>query len=96
MNIQTKEKPVVSAVRLGASRQVVIPKKIHDRLKLAPGDYLTVELYGDKVVFTPKTLVNKGIEEGLMDLASGRIYGPFDSAETLARSLRGKKRVKRC
>ena len=32
------------AVKIGVSRQVVIPKKIHDKLGLAPGDYLEVEL----------------------------------------------------
>jgi len=49
----------LSAVKLGVSRQVVISKDIHDRLGLSPGDYLTVELRAEQVVFTPKTLVNR-------------------------------------
>ena len=32
-----------TTVKLGVSRQVVIPKKLHDRLGLKPGDYLEVE-----------------------------------------------------
>ena len=28
-----------TTVKLGVSRQVVIPKKLHDRLGLKPGDY---------------------------------------------------------
>jgi AbrB family looped-hinge helix DNA binding protein len=80
-----------SAVKLGASRQVVIPKKIHDELGLAAGDYLEVEVAAGKVVFTPKALVDRRIEkrlaEGLEDIKKGRVYGPFDSAKELVRSL---------
>ncbi len=75
-------------VKLGVSRQVVIPKKIHDQLKLEPGDYLDVELQAGKVVFTPKTLVDKRIEEGLEDIRKGRVHGPFDTAQDMVRSLR--------
>ncbi len=76
--------------------QVVIPKKIHDQLGLEPGDYLDVELQGGRVVFTPKTLVDKRIEEGLEDIRQGRVYGPFHSAQEAVRSLRSlSKRVKK-
>lgn len=47
------------AVKIGASRQVVIPKRIYDQLGLAPGDYLEVELHDGRLTFTPKTLVDK-------------------------------------
>jgi len=86
-------------VKIGVSRQVVIPKKIHDQLGLAPGDYLEVELQEGKVVFTPKMLVNKRIEkrlaEGLEDIKQGRVYGPFSSAKEMIRSLRGSKKAKK-
>lgn len=80
----------MAAVKLGVSRQVVIPKKIHDRLGLAPGDYLEVELKKGRVVMTPKTLVEKPftkadlekrLAEGLEDLRAGRSHGPFNSAK---------------
>lgn len=78
-------------VKLGASRQVVIPKTIHDKLGLQPGDYLQVDLAGGRVVFTPKTLVDKAVDEriaeSMEDFAAGRSYGPFDSAEEAIRSL---------
>lgn len=89
----------MAAVKIGISRQVVIPKKIHDELGLTPGDYLEVELQKGKVILTPKTLVDKQIEkrlaEGLEDLKQGRTYGPFDSAKDMIRSLRGSKKSKR-
>lgn len=80
-------------VKVGSSRQVVIPKKFHDKLGLVPGDYLEVELEKGKVVFTPKTLIDKQVEEqlaeGLKDIQDGRVYGPFDSAKEITESLRG-------
>jgi AbrB family looped-hinge helix DNA binding protein len=76
-------------VKLGASRQVVIPKQLHDQLGLAAGDYLEVEVQDGKVVFTPKALVDKRLDEGLADIREGRVHGPFSSAQDMARSLRG-------
>lgn len=49
----------MSVVKLGTSRQVVIPKKLHDELELAPGDYLDVTLEHGRLVFTPKRLVDR-------------------------------------
>jgi AbrB family looped-hinge helix DNA binding protein len=87
MKTQLKCKPGV-AVKIGLSRQVAIPKKIHDELGLEPGDYLEVELQGDRLVLTPKALVEKRIAEGLEDIREGRLRGPFRSVPALVRSLR--------
>jgi AbrB family looped-hinge helix DNA binding protein len=76
------------AVKIGVSRQVVIPKRIHDQLGLEPGDYLDVELKGDRVVLTPKALIEKRLAEGLDDIRKGHIRGPFRSVPALVRSLR--------
>ncbi len=82
----------MSAVKIGVSRQVVIPKKIHEKLGLAPGDYLEVELKDGKVVFTPKTLVDRALEtaldEALADVKAGRVSKPFRSAKALVRDLK--------
>lgn len=45
----------VASVKIGASRQVVIPKEVHDDLGLAPGDCLEVELQDGRVVMTRKS-----------------------------------------
>jgi AbrB family looped-hinge helix DNA binding protein len=76
------------AVKIGVSRQVVIPKRIHDRLGLVPGDYLQVELKGDKVIMTPQAMIEKRLAEGLDDIKNGRVHGPFASAAEMAISLR--------
>jgi hypothetical protein len=52
-----------------------------------------------RVVFTPKTLVDKRIDEriaeSVQDFKVGRSYGPFDSAEKMIRSLHGHVRSRR-
>ena len=78
----------MSIVKIGVSRQVAIPKKLHDRLGLAPGDYLQVELEGDRLILTPKALIEKRVAEGIEDIRSGRVRGPFKSVPELLRSLR--------
>jgi AbrB family looped-hinge helix DNA binding protein len=52
----------MSAVKIGASRQVIIPKKVYEQLGLAAGDYLDVTIHGGSVVMSPKTLVDKPIQ----------------------------------
>jgi AbrB family looped-hinge helix DNA binding protein len=81
-------------VKLGTSRQIVIPKKLYDTLGLAPGDYLEVELYeGNRLLVTPKELVDKHPEidqrlaEAEEDITAGRISGPFTTAEEVAQHL---------
>ena len=83
----------MAAVKIGVSRQVVIPKKIHDELGLTPGDYLEVEVHRGKVVMTPKGLVDKQLEkrlaESFEDFRKGRTHGPFTSAKEAVRFLLG-------
>ena len=87
----------MSAVKIGVSRQIAIPKKLHDQLGLSPGDYLEVEVRNNRLILTPETLIEKRLAEGLDDLRRGRTYGPFASAPALIRSLHheAKKRKKR-
>lgn len=91
MKTQLREKSTASVVKIGASRQVAIPKKLHDQLRLAPGDYLEVGLHNNRLILTPKTLIDRRLERGLArgveDIAKGRTYGPFYSAKALVRSL---------
>lgn len=77
-------------VKIGVSRQVVIPKKIYDELGLSPGDYLEVELEADHLILTPKMLIEKRLAEGLEDIKQGRIEGPFKTAQEVMKALRTK------
>ena len=78
-------------VKIGVSRQVVIPKKLYEKLGLVPGDYLEVELQDDRLVLTPKMLIEKRLAEGLADIRHGRVVGPFKTARSAMRTLRTRK-----
>ena len=95
MNIGLKSKKHQSkpAIRLGRSRQVVIPKKMSDNLGLVPGDYIELTQHGKMIVLTPrqaevkKTRFDRDFEEALEDVRRGRMSGPFDTAGQLKRHL---------
>jgi AbrB family looped-hinge helix DNA binding protein len=89
-------------VKLGASRQIVIPKKLYDELGLEAGDYLKVELYeGGKLLVTPMALVDrhpeidKRLTEAEEDVRAGRVKGPFKSAHETVEALRSASRRKK-
>lgn len=84
----------MAVVKIGVSRQVAIPKKLHDQLGLAPGDYLQVELDGDRLILTPKALIEKRLAESLEDIRQRRVHGPFRSMPALLRSLHRTKKAK--
>lgn len=81
-------------VKIGVSRQVAIPKKLHDQMGLAPGDYLEAQLEGDRLILTPRALIEKRLAEGLEDIREGRLHGPFHSVPELLRSLRRTRKQK--
>ncbi|MCX6142093.1 MAG: AbrB/MazE/SpoVT family DNA-binding domain-containing protein [Ignavibacteriales bacterium] len=82
----------MAAIKIGASRQVAIPKKIHEELHLRAGDYLEIELRNGTLVLTPKALIDKHLEERLSeafeDIKKGRVHGPFESGKKVVQSLR--------
>ena len=94
MKIQSKAMRHSAIVKIGVSRQVAIPKKLHDKLGLAPGDYLQMELDGDRLVLTPQAMIERRLAEGLADVRKGRVHGPFASVPELLQSLRRTKRRK--
>ncbi|MGA8273858.1 MAG: AbrB/MazE/SpoVT family DNA-binding domain-containing protein [Candidatus Sulfotelmatobacter sp.] len=60
--------------------QVVIPQSIRKRVRLDVGDLLEASFENGKITFTPKTVVDRQLAEGLEDLARGRSHGPYESA----------------
>jgi len=86
---------VPRAVKIGLSRQVVIPKKIHDELGLIPGDYLEVKIREGTVVMTPQALIGKHFKadlekrlaESFEDFRKGRTYGPFATTKEAIAAL---------
>ena len=80
-------------VKIGVSRQIVIPKKIYDALGLNPGDYLDIKLYQKRLLITPKEFkdkrpeIDKRLAMGEEDVKAGRVSGPFKTVAEVARHL---------
>ena len=85
-------------VKVGRSRQVVIPKEIWDQLGLEAGDYFEVEVEEDRIVFVPKKLLSKEelwywskegqteINQALQEIKQGKAK-EFDNVEDLIDDL---------
>ena len=65
---------------------------MREKIGVAVGDILEAKVERGKITFTPKSLVDRGIEESLEDYRKGRFYGPFDSAAELIASLQAETR----
>jgi AbrB family looped-hinge helix DNA binding protein len=57
--------------------QIVIPQSIRKRARLDVGDLLEASFEDGKITFTPKTLIDRHLAEGLEDVARGRTHGPY-------------------
>jgi AbrB family looped-hinge helix DNA binding protein len=60
--------------------QIVIPQHVRKLAHIEIGDLLEAGVENGKIVFTPKSLVDRHIAEGLEDMRRGRTHGPYDSA----------------
>jgi AbrB family looped-hinge helix DNA binding protein len=67
--------------------QVVIPRSIRKRVGLDIGDLLEVSFENGKITFTPKTVIDRHLAEGLEDIVQGRTHGPYESAAEAVSAL---------
>jgi AbrB family looped-hinge helix DNA binding protein len=74
----------ITLVRVKEKAQVTLPDKFRRKLGINCGDYLEVEIKKNKMIFTPKILIDKEevtlskegekkMEEALKDIKEGRI-----------------------
>ena len=77
--------------------QIVIPQRVREQAHVEIGDLLEASVEDGKITFTPKSLVDRHLAEGLEDLRKGRTHGPYDSAEAAIAALesRAKGQVKK-
>jgi len=61
------------------------------------GDVLEASVQDGKITFTPKSLVDRHLAEGLEDIRKGRTHGPYESAAAAIQALdaRAKRLVKK-
>jgi AbrB family looped-hinge helix DNA binding protein len=67
--------------------QVLIPQSIRKRVRLDVGDLLEASFENGKITFTPKTVIDRRLAEGLNDLAHNRTHGPYESAAAAISAL---------
>jgi AbrB family looped-hinge helix DNA binding protein len=70
--------------------QIVIPQHVRERMHVEIGDLLEADVKDGKLVFTPKSLVDRHIAEGLEDARAGRTHGPYASAGEAVAALEGR------
>lgn len=79
-------------VKVKEKYQVTLPASLRKKVGVAVGDLLEVQVQGKKITLTPKVAVDRAFVEqrlaqGLEDLKTGRVYGPFTSGKAVVRSL---------
>jgi bifunctional DNA-binding transcriptional regulator/antitoxin component of YhaV-PrlF toxin-antitoxin module len=63
----------MSIVTIKKKYQVVIPQRGRQQIRVRVGDLLEAQAYKGKIVFTPKSMVDRALAEGLDDLKKGRV-----------------------
>lgn len=77
----------MSLVKVKTNGEVTLPSALRERAGLNVGDLLEARFEKGKITLTPKSLIDRRIEEGLEDIRRGRTYGPFDTADQMIESL---------
>ena len=72
--------------------QIVIPRHVRERMNVEIGDILEAGIEDGKIIFTPKSLVDRHVAEGLEDARKGRTHGPYGTAEDAVSALEARAR----
>ena len=67
--------------------QIVIPQHIREQVRVEIGDLLEASVENGKITFTPKSLVDRYLAEGLEDARRGRTHGPYATARDAIQAL---------
>jgi AbrB family looped-hinge helix DNA binding protein len=77
----------MTLVRVRSKYQLTVPNALRHRVGLHVGDLLEARVERGKITLTPKSAIDRRIGQSMEDIKQGRVYGPFDSAEEMIRSL---------
>jgi len=67
--------------------QVVIPQHVREQVGVAIGDLLEAKAENGRIVFEPKSIVDRGIAESMAEFKAGRAKGPFRTHKEFIASL---------
>ena len=73
--------------------QIVIPQNVRERMNVEIGDILEAGVENGKITFTPKSLIDRHLAEGLEDLKTGRTHGPKTTAEDAIEALEARSKL---
>ena len=74
-------------VRIKTKYQVTLPTDLRLQAGLNVGDFLEAKIQSGKIIFSPKSIIDRDIAKGLEDINSGRSIGPFKTAKSALRAL---------
>jgi AbrB family looped-hinge helix DNA binding protein len=67
--------------------QIVIPQRVREELGVEVGDLLEARAERGRLVFQPKSLVDRGIAQSIVEFQAGRAHGPFHTHERFLNAL---------
>ena len=80
-------------VRVKNKYQVVIPEEVRKEADIEIGDYLEAKVFKGGISFTPKSLLDRKLAQGLEEVRQGKTVGPFKNAKEMFKYLDRKKVV---
>ena len=75
-------------VKVKPKYQVTIPNAIREKMALEVGDLLEAEVEANRIVLTPKAVIDRGLKESLEEARQGKLIGPFRTAKAAIRALK--------
>ena len=67
--------------------QVVIPQHVRDQIGVSVGDVFEATAKNGKIVFEPKSIVDRGIAESMAEFKAGQSLGPFETHDQFLAAL---------
>ena len=77
----------MTLLKVKTKYQVTLPTEARTLLGVKEGDVLGVVIESGRIILTPKSIIDKRLAEGLVDIAAGRVHGPFNSVQEMIRSF---------
>jgi bifunctional DNA-binding transcriptional regulator/antitoxin component of YhaV-PrlF toxin-antitoxin module len=67
--------------------QIVIPRRVREEIGVDVGDLLEARAEKGRLIFEPKSLVDRGIARSIAEFKAGRSHGPFNTHERFLNAL---------
>ena len=83
----------MSIVTIKTKGQVTLPARLRAEIGLQIGDILEATIEKGKITLTPKSIIDKRLEESIADFKAGKSRGPFNSATEMVSDM--KKQVRK-